>query len=149
MIVDKLRNASLYEGMGERIALGLEFLRSNDLPGMAPGKHEIRGSEVYAIVTQYDTKRLEASRWEAHRCYIDIQYIVQGCERLGYANVADLRVSEPYDGEKDALFLEGEGSFVTARPGTFILFGPEDAHMPGVALTSPGPVKKVIVKVRV
>ena len=41
------------------------------------------------------------------------------------------------------------GDRVTATAGTFVVFYPHDAHMPGLALGKPSPVRKVVVKVAV
>jgi len=47
------------------------------------------------------------------------------------------------------LLLEGDGSYLVVKEGCFVVFFPEDAHMPALAVTQPEKVKKVIVKVRV
>ena len=43
--------------------------------------------------------------------------------------------------------MAGSGRQLPA--GMFTIFTPEDAHMPGIALDQPQPVKKVVVKVAV
>ena len=149
MIIDTLKNAGLYRGLGERVAAGLDFLVSQDLASLPPGKIELRGNDLYALVQTYDSRPIELAKWEAHRKYIDIQLIVSGVERLGYASVDTLTVTEPYDEEKDYMLLDGPGQYARAEPGTFLIFYPHDAHSPGVAIDSPSKVKKVVVKVRV
>ena len=48
--------------------------------------------------------------WEAHRKYIDVQYIVDGSERMGYTYLrSELVVREPYDPQKDFAFYEAAG----------------------------------------
>ena len=149
MIVDRIANAGLYAGMGKRIALALDYLRKTDFGGVKAGRYEIEGANVYALVQERSTRPRESALWEAHRKYFDIQYLFEGVELMGYANVGDLAVCEDYDAEKDMVMLKGEGDFFVLRPGRFAIFGPEDAHMPCLALTAPQPVKKVVVKVRV
>ena len=34
------------------------------------------------------------------------------------------------------------------RPGLFAVFFPQDAHMPGLAVDQPEPVKKMVIKIR-
>ncbi len=147
MIIDTLKNSALYQGLGPRIAAGLNYLKSTDFSRLEPGKYEIDGQRLFAMVQGYTSKPRHEGKWEAHRKYIDIQFIVRGVESMGYANLDALTVSQPYNDKDDYLLLEGSGDFLTAGAGTFILFAPQDAHMPGLALTTPQPVIKVVVKV--
>lgn len=148
MVLDRLANAPLYRGLGTRLQEALEYLRTTDLTATAPGTYELRGRDVYAIVAEYTTKPRASASWEAHRKYIDVQYVVRGTELLGYANTGRLSAGA-YNEEKEYLPLEGEGEFLTLSEGSFAILWPEDAHMPGVAAGTPAPVKKVVVKVAV
>lgn len=152
MVRDELTNAHLYEGLGAGIASALRYLREIDLKALAPGRYDIHGKDLIAIVEEYPSKPLEKCFWEAHRKYIDVQHVVSGAERMGYANLEALKVQQNYDAEKDFMKLEdpsGVGELMTIRAGAFVIFGPQDAHMPGLAVTSPEPVKKVVMKVKV
>jgi len=145
MVVDSLQNASLYAGLGERIARALSFIREQDFSRQEPGRRDLEGSSLYYMVQSYATKAPGA--WEAHRRYLDVQYVVRGRERIGWAPHSTLKVARPYDTGSDAELLEGEGTFVTAGAGTFFLLWPQDAHMPGIMEGSPSDVLKVVVKV--
>ena len=83
MIIDILENASLYEEMYPLLRKAFDFLKSGDYKELAPGKYEIEGSDVYAMVQQYETRPLEDGVWEAHRKYIDIQFVYDGIELMG------------------------------------------------------------------
>ena len=146
MIIDQLKNAAMYYGIGPRLERALRFLNFMDLENAAPGRHEIAGEQVFAMVQEYDSKRREEGFWEAHRKYIDVQYVVSGVEKMGYASIDGLQAGE-YDEEKDFVGFEGEGEFLVMSAGTFMILGPQDAHMPGMAVDEPQPVKKVVVKV--
>lgn len=147
--MDHIRNASLYYGLGSRIAAALQFLEKTDLAALKPGKYPIDDRECYAIVSHYETKPLAQGAWEAHRRYADIQYIISGAERMGYANLDTMSPCSAYDDARDFVALEGEGDFLVTRAGTFFIFGTQDAHMPGIAVSAPEPVRKVVVKVPV
>ena len=149
MILDTLVNHRLYHGTSPRLAAGFEFLSRTDLIDLVPGRVDIDGDNVYAMVGHYHTKPAAEGLWEAHRKHIDIQYVLDVAERMGYANVHQMHVSKPYvEGEDYALFA-GEGTFFLIRAGSFAVFTPEDVHMPNVAIDAPAPVKKIVVKVRV
>lgn len=147
MIIDKLENAKHYYGLGEKIEKGLKFLEENDLSGWENGKYEIEGDEIFVSIQDYKTKPLEEGRFEAHRKYLDIQYIIKGKERLGFGKTENQSSATDYDEEKDIIFLKGSGNFAFAQAGDFLIFMPQDAHMPCIAIDEPEYVKKAVVKV--
>ncbi len=148
MIVDRIANAALYAA-DRKLARALEYLAKTDFSKVEPGRYELDGTKLFALVQQVETKPREEKQFEAHRKYIDVQFIVSGAEQMGYAHLATLKTAQPYDADKDAEMLRGAGDFITATPGTFLVFFPEDAHMPCVAVGRPAAVKKVVVKVAV
>lgn len=147
MVIDDLKNAELYAGLGEDLNTALHFLRQTDFSGMGPGRIEIDGDRIFALVQQYTTETPVACSFEAHRRYIDVQYVAAGRERMLYANAGDLAEEKPYDQEGDYTLLAGDGSSLICREGMFAAFFPEDAHAPGLMAAGPEPVKKVVVKV--
>ncbi len=148
MVIDQLKNASLYFGMGKGIEAALRYLQSTDATRIEPGRYELDGDRLFAMVQQYETKPKEKGFWEAHRKYIDVQYVARGMEHMGFAQLRALKPGQ-YDESRDFLPLEGTGEFALMREGTFVILGPEDAHMPGMAVDTPQPVRKVVVKVKV
>ena len=102
MIIDQLRNlqSGFYPnllsdqgpdaGLAQRLQAGFHYLQTADLTNTAPGRVEIDGDQVFALVQEYNTKPKEQGFWESHRKYIDIQYVVSGSEHMGYANLSQL-----------------------------------------------------------
>ena len=149
MVTDQLKNASIYYGISERVKSAFEFIKNNDATKMEPGRYNIDGDNVFALVQTYDSKTMDKGRWEAHKNYLDVQYVASGTEKMGYAHISGMKVKDEYVPEKDIMFLTGEGTFFPAASGTFAIFYPEDVHMPGMAVGSPEKIIKVVVKVRV
>lgn len=149
MMMDGIENAAAYAGVSPRIRAALDYLAKTDFAAMEPGRYAIDGDKVYAMVQCYETRPREKGKWEAHRRYIDVQYVVEGIEAMGYAPLDKLTVTQPYIEEKDCLFLAGEGSILKVPAKTFAVFFPQDAHMPCLAVAAPAPVRKVVVKVAV
>ena len=147
MIIDELKNAAEYYELGDRIEIALKYLAATDFLALDPGRYEIDGENIFAIVESYNSKPMEAGFWEAHIKHLDVQFVAAGEERLGYAPVTGLKPN-PYDEERDFYKLEGTGDFVTLRAGQFAILKPLDAHMPGIFVNEPSPVKKVVVKIR-
>jgi YhcH/YjgK/YiaL family protein len=146
MIIDRISNSPLYYSVHSGIQQAFEYIRKTDFSTMPAGRTDIDGADLYAIFQDYITKPGEQGLWEAHRRYIDLQYVVQGAERIGYANIVSLSQGA-YDPSKDFLPLQGEGDFLTLQQGHFALLFPEDGHMPGLAVDVPMPVKKLVVKI--
>jgi YhcH/YjgK/YiaL family protein len=150
VILDRLSNANIYRRLSERFAAGFDYL-SRDLSNVPDGRYEIiGGDEVFAMVQSYQTKPREQGKWEAHRKYADIQFIIAGRECMGIAPIEAMRTQTPYDAEQDLEFFTGtgDGQFMTVEEGSFAIFLPHDVHMPTIAIDAPGKVKKVVVKVR-
>ncbi len=149
MIIDRIGNAKLYS-KNKHLAKALEYLAKTDFQTLPAGSYELDGRKLYAGVGENNTRQWDAGAlFEAHRKYIDVQYIVSGIEKMGYAPIDHLQVVTPYDETKDAEMLKGTGDFLTAQPGMFLVFFPHDAHMPGLAADQPMKVKKVVVKIAV
>ena len=149
MIIDKIENSGLYLNVGKRIAKAFEYINSTDFSGIEPGRYEIEDDNIFAIVNEYETKNVNDCVLEAHRKFIDIQYIYSGVELIGVAPLVDQIPTIEYDESKDCVFFNEETSFVKMTGGIFAVFFPEDLHMPGVKADSVSKVKKVVVKVRI
>ena len=148
MLIDHLQNADRYAPLHSGFAGGFAFLRRADLAQLPEGRHEIDGDRVFAIVSRGQGQGRQQSLPEAHRRYIDIQFVIGGEDCIGWMPISDCqRVSSRYDAEKDlALFSDRPATWLAVSPGTFAVFYPEDAHAP---LAADGPVHKTVVKVAV
>lgn len=148
MIVDTLAHAAAYRPRSHSITKAIDFLLTSDLAAIPDGRIELTNNAEFAIVQRYTTQPTHTKRWEAHRTYLDFQYIVAGTEWMGYAPTEHLEVVEPYDAAKDIEWLEGEGSFVRLPAGSFAILLPQDAHKPGTTLAHPEAVKKIVFKLK-
>ena len=148
MIIDSIENSSLYEGLGEKITKALNYLKENDFKKLTNGRYQIDGTDVYATVSRYKTKPIEEGKWEAHKNYIDIQFIASGTELIGYSFLKDMNAKTEYNPEKDVQFFEGGGQPAKVEKDTFVILFPSDAHMPGIKVNEPEDVIKVVVKVK-
>ena len=150
MILDTLPQWRRYSSLNPRFAKAFAFLEQVTA-AVADGRHEIDGDEVFALVQRYETRPV-AGQPEAHRRYVDIQFIVAGREVIQWAPLASLsEVTKPYDDTKDAGFFASGDAMVPVRvaAGQFAILFPDDAHAPCCAWAGPEPVIKVVVKVAV
>lgn len=151
MVCDSIQNAGLYQGLHGRFDKAFSFLRKaygGPLP--APGKCEIQGEEVYALVQEYETRPAEELLWEAHRAYIDIQFVYSGSEGIGWADAGTLSPQGPYDAQGDCILGQAkDGTLLAMQGGQFAIFFPQDAHKPKCALAGAEKITKIIIKVKI
>jgi YhcH/YjgK/YiaL family protein len=125
------------------------FLKETDFQKIENGKYELEGKDLYASVSEYNTKNEEDARLEAHRVYADIQYIISGEEKMGIVPFSKAEVITPYDEAKDVCFLKADKlNYRIATPKEYFVFFPEDAHKPSIKVDNNAPVKKVVLKVK-
>lgn len=150
MIYDKIDNLEIYAGISEDIRLGLEWLRDVN-PDIEKGVYEI-SPRVKAIVSDYTTKEVNENGYEAHKEYIDIQYLLKGKEKICCLPLEYLKETKPYNKEIDAAFYDEssvKSQELVIGNGYFAIFYPLDGHMPGLDILEPIDVKKVVVKVKI
>ena len=151
MIQDTLDNSARYEVLSPRFSKAFGFLRTVD-GTQAPGRHEIDGDHVFALVQKYSTKPVESALFEAHRRYIDVQYVHSGRETILWAPLAAMKEETmAYDGAKEAALwkLVRDVTPLHLGAGHFAILFPQDAHAPCVEWEKPEEVFKVVVKVAV
>jgi len=133
----------------ERWEKAFNFLKTNDLKNISLGRHELEGDALFVNVDEYNTRDEDKSRFEAHRKYADIQYLVYGEEKIGITALENTTETVPYDSLKDIVFLAAEkNNYHIANPERFFVFFPEDAHRPCVKNRDNIKVRKVVVKVQ-
>jgi len=132
------------------IQKAIAWLQINDLAALPTGRQEINGDKLYALVSEYSTEPKEKRRAEAHRKYVDVQYIVKGTEIIGYSPLQEgLEVLEDKLAEKDAIFYKnppGEVELIL-EAGMFALLFPWEVHRPNCWRGEAAPVRKVVVKI--
>jgi YhcH/YjgK/YiaL family protein len=146
MLVDHISNIPLYVGLNPYLVKGLDFIQKNEFASLAPGRYPIDGDDVYAVISEYKTKNISECAWEAHNKYTDIQLLISGEEKIGFACRSQQKIIKPYDTDKDILFLEGHGDFITLTPGMFMVLTPQDSHMPCVMTKESQHIKKMVIK---
>ncbi len=128
------------------------FLKTKDLAQLKPGVYVIDSGNVIATVSQGPTKKIEDVKWEAHRNFNDLQYIIRGKAQMGVAPSADIRavLTIPYTNATDNMNFTNEGGeYLDADPSTFFIFSPQEMHRPAIKVPGNDTVKKIVIKVRV
>ncbi len=147
MIWDTIENSGVYAGLGKRFEDGFNFIK-NAAPDIAEGRYELDGENLFATVAEVETKLSSEGEFEAHKKYVDLQYIIEGNEQLEVAELKTLAPSKAYNSEKDCAFYTGTGSTINVSAGQFYLLFPQDGHKPCCHTQKGLKVKKLIVKIK-
>lgn len=150
LIIDKVVNIANYTGISDHLDKAINYIQATNLSGLAPGRHEIDGDDIFAVVLTVQTRSRQNCKWESHKHYIEIPVVLDGHELMIGQHVADLGNIRAYDADMDNIAYEdnGQGTIINMAPDIFAIFFPNDAHMPCVMVHNPESVKKVIVKVK-
>ena len=149
MIIDNIENTKLYNYINKRINIAFEYIKSTDFTSVKPGKYAIDGDNIYASVSEYQTKDKLDSLPEAHLKYIDVQYIIKGNELIGYAPLQDQEIAVTYNETNDIAFYNSKVSYLKMETGMFMILFPGDLHQPCIKEDLSTFVRKVVVKVKV
>lgn len=149
MITDHISKAALYFPISERLKMALQYLSKTDFSKLAPGRYDIDGDNVYAMVQEYSTKPVADCALEAHKKYIDVQFMAEGEECIGYESMAKQEIAEPYHENEDYWLFNGNPGLIKYTKGMFAVLYPQDLHMPKVISGESMEVRKVVVKVRI
>lgn len=140
-----------YNRYPERWNAAFKFLAEQDLGQLEIGRYEIDGDDVYINIDEYETRNYDQTRYESHRKYADIQYLVKGEEQIGVLSRGDLSVTVPYDIDRDIEFLANGGEnekLRIANATRFFIFFPENAHRPCIRMGKNSKVRKAVVKIK-
>ena len=147
MIIDTLANAGKYTGLHKHFAKAFEYIASQNLETIEPGKYTIDGTELHASVSLKDGITAADAKFEAHNNYIDIQVCPSGTEQIGWKpRNSCTQPKGEYNTEKDVIFYNDKpDTYFNLQAGQFAIFYPEDVHAP---MIGEGPIKKLVLKVK-
>jgi len=150
MIVTDIEHLDRQVSLTAALRKAIDFLRRPDLHLLPDGRVDIVGDDVFALVQRYETTVTDAPKFESHRKYIDIQFIVSGVEVVGWIPAGRMTITQAYDIDKDICFgtaQKGEVTPICLHAGQLAVLYPEDGHAPKMAAGSPSEVVKIVVKV--
>lgn len=124
-----------------------KFITENDLLSLKVGAYQL-GDGVYVNIDSYETSSVEVRKYESHKKYIDIQYIISGREKIYLSEIKSLKAASDYDETKDIQFFESSesGKSEIVEAGDYLVIKPLVAHMPCVCIDKPELVKKAVFK---
>ena len=147
MIIDTIENLCQYVALNPLFADVVDFLKNHDLKTLGPGKHPIKGEDLFVNLHVAKQRTKDTCFIESHVQMIDIQIPLSCEETYGYSPLEELP-DAAYDEEKDMTIYESvkPKEFVTLTPGMMVIFFPQDGHAP--CIIEENEIKKAIFKVK-
>lgn len=150
MIVDSIKRFDFYVSHFPELEVARIHLMRSNFDELADGRYDLGTDQAYGLLRKYKTTPLESQQFEAHRRYIDIQYVVSGEEYLIYNDIQKLSSVVPYNETDDYELFSGTGTKLRLSAGDFVILFPQDAHIPKIAVSPEGQaVVKATVKLRI
>ena len=153
MILDTLDAIGKYAGIGPNFEIAVRWLQETDLGTLEPGRMDIVGEKVYAVVSENLLEPKEPA-FEVHRRYADIQIVLRDREGFRYGREGKELSGKP---ENDVWFCEADRQVpFDLEEGGLAVFLPGEAHAPGLypekdkrplSPAAPVPDRKLVVKV--
>lgn len=137
---DILRYAPVVPGLEEAVE------KINALQSLEPATYPLENGRF--MVMSGETIPAEGGKCEAHRQYLDVQYLVKGGEMMGWAPLDTLTPAGEFDVEGDGGLYEGPAQLLHIPEGYCYVVFPEDAHMPTRHIDQPNAYTKIVVKLK-
>lgn len=152
----KLGDFKKKKKLSEGLQLAVDFLTCSDhqavfsqLEKGSTQKVEIDGERIFAVYQKYDSKDGSKPIFEAHRKFIDVQYLHLGSELIFVSDIEGAKVNQPYDEENDfELFELKQWSTLLMKAGMASVLYPEDLHAPCILCEQSQLIEKIVVKVK-
>ena len=131
-----------------KIQKAIEYLKNTNFNNLPDGKINI-DNEIWANLQTYYTK--EDALFEAHRKYIDIQFMLAGQEKISVCDYKNCTTEIAYDEDKDIEVLTANSwDDIEMKTGDFLILYPENAHKPSISINNDvHHVRKLVIKVPV
>ena len=149
MVLDHIKNIGNYKFLGSDISRALEIISSTNFDEKEDITYEIDGFDFRYFISSYETQEVNDTP-EAHRKFIDIQYMITGSERMAVGQLDDMTEEVEANPQGDIWFYRGPTDDITVKEGMFAIFFPNDAHAPCIhPQEGANHVRKCVFKVRV
>ena len=128
----------------------IAYLSGRDVAALEPGKYPIDEEKIFALVQKLTTAPIVERRFELHHEFIDIQVLLQGHEKQGYAPLY------PSGAPTEDNLVRGDIAFypfpkdaqtLLMVPGQYVVYLPRELHCPCCAVDRPQNITKVVLKI--
>lgn len=149
MIIDSICNCEKYYNVHPSFKAAFEALKS--INTSTPDERiTVDGDNIFINLSTYINKNVNDCLFESHKKYIDIQFVLNGSEKIDVCPTASLKATDDRLDSDDIAFYENTSVFSQAylTEGGFAVLFPGEAHRPCVAPDGKGvKVRKAVAKI--
>lgn len=118
---------------------------------LAPGVYPSPEDGIVAKVMHYACTNASIDEMEAHKAFVDVQFLYSGLEGVAVAAKPDNLSPIRLDKDGDNYFYPVPSIFhaIHLTPGVAAVFFPCDLHAGGLVLEKPQEISKVVLKIEV
>ena len=148
MVIDSIKNSQRYSAIHHDLEKVFDFLTSLDA-GVTPGIYYVDG-RIRVSLGAYMTKPVDECKFENHKKFIDVQYVVAGHEAIDVTSVGLNVIEDKLDESDYALYEPGtDYDRVSLKAREFAVIFPGEKHRPSVAVGDPCYVVKAVAKLEI
>ncbi len=147
MILAHIEDSERYFSLHPLFKQLFDYVKTHDLSQVPAERITLDGERLFINVADASLKSPEEQVLEVHRRYIDVHFPLSNNEVMGWSPLQGLQSESvnPFNEEDDyAVYAEAAQTYLTIRPGEFVIVWPEDAHAP---IIGEGKLRKLIAKV--
>lgn len=147
MILAHIEDSERYFSLHPLFKQLFDYVKTHDLSQVPAERITLDGERLFINVADASLKSPEEQVLEVHRRYIDVHFPLSSNEVMGWSPLQGLQTESvnPFNEEDDyAVYAEAAQTYLTIRPGEFVIVWPEDAHAP---IIGEGKLRKLIAKV--
>ena len=140
----------------ESFKIAFDYLESitSDFLDIKDGEciKEILSEDIFVLKQAYYTKNRKDCFFEAHKKYIDIQFMVKGEEYMDVCDLDSLEIINEYVEKTDFAHYKGKEDGISKlliRENYLAIFYPSDAHQPCVKVEKEELIYKAVIKIPV
>lgn len=148
MVLDNIKFCDTYSTLHKDFALVFDFIKTLDKD--SPRQKTVLKENVWATVSSYnETPARDEELFEAHRDYIDIQCVISGREKMGFAVIGGNPTAREYDKDNDYELFSGSGKTTELSAGDFCILYPQDLHLPILKKLGEDELVRVVAKIKI
>jgi YhcH/YjgK/YiaL family protein len=146
MIINALKNISLYKDVYKHLPEAIAFLQKNDFSELVEGKNEF-SDNFYIVKIKGEKNPNFEGVLEVHKEWIDIHIPLNTNDIIAYKELSYCRnIEKEYNEENDYMLYREQDSCIAVLPIQYFCI--IDTTMTHMAMLGEGIIEKLVIKIR-
>lgn len=146
MIINALKNISLYKDVYTHLPEAIDFLQKNDFSELVEGKNDFNDN-FYIVKIKGEKNPNFEGILEVHKEWIDIHIPLNTNDIIAYKELSFCRnIEKEYNEENDYMLYREQDSCIAVLPIQYFCI--IDTTMTHMAMLGEGSIEKLVIKIR-